>query len=898
MPTLSQNDILSCLKSLSVVRYVDVRVNILKGLEHFLQEMGQGLSVDRETGGWKVVLELISCVPLSMTDESRQLGWGSTPGLPPSVGDTRKEIETIDFPDVDCDTGKVLSLLPQYLWPKETLYDAFNCISLIVDEFMDAILLDMSLIQAVLESLSLFGSQHIDINTSLTAVEMIWKVADAALKAGVPREWKELANTSVKPETMSDLVQRKNHFVMDRMLSLLFVLSMDERPELRHCAINTLFSAMAANSQMLNVEQWQKIFETIIFPLFAKTGERSKIAMKSQEEAVAPELKKGVKISMHHSRDSAHKQWSETRVLTLRGMLRLLRTCTKFLLCEVWFHEIWTNSILICDQAILVAEYELEVAIAGVDVFFGMLSVISDFASDDELVVSSAEKVLAAAFQSSSSSPSRASLSGDSAASAAASFSLAPKELQVLEIVEKSRSKLWNLTFKAVQLCALHCYNNVELAIALCNKLDKLYQSNLSGAFRYNANNRLLLTILLSIARPVVKSEAGVQAPAGGKRGDDWTRRGQASELRRLIVSFFRKIKVSDVSSLELFLTALSEISFAHKEVVYSVPINSIATLVHSAEGKSVLSSSQHSGDADKSSLASEQIVFSAVSNELREELGQILFVLLDLLEAGALPAEKRLTDNRNSKAESGGDRKEEGDCNISISLFQPTSGVSFSTVFSVIFRRYFFDICVSPLCQSMRPVVLDQQFLQSSGASVAVEAQAKFFYLLLADTKYFHSLASASEQSSLQALLEYHWNHLDQSNSERNADHISTLSLLSRLLTVQYPQLSKDLGGHEVEAEAVDEVPRWQFYRQTRVSCRVVFRTMQAFFTVLESNVNASTDCLQIILLVLFFHLSPRKTRARDSFTSASQEKETNFGKEVLEDVFSCASRMMRCGR
>jgi hypothetical protein len=64
------------------------------------------------------------------------------------------------------------------------------------------------------------------------------------------------------------------------MLNRLFELSMDTRPELRHCAINTLFSAMSANSLLLECQQWQRIFEKIIFPLFEKTGKRSLHAMK------------------------------------------------------------------------------------------------------------------------------------------------------------------------------------------------------------------------------------------------------------------------------------------------------------------------------------------------------------------------------------------------------------------------------------------------------------------------------------------------------------------------------------------------------------------------------------------------------------------------------------------
>jgi hypothetical protein len=40
---------------------------------------------------------------------------------------------------------------------------------------------------------------------------------------------------------------------------------------------------------------------------------------------VRHEVRPGVKLTMHHSRDTASKQWSETKVLALQGLARLLR---------------------------------------------------------------------------------------------------------------------------------------------------------------------------------------------------------------------------------------------------------------------------------------------------------------------------------------------------------------------------------------------------------------------------------------------------------------------------------------------------------------------------------------------------------------------------------------------
>ena len=73
------------------------------------------------------------------------------------------------------------------------------------------------------------------------------------------------------------------------------------------------------------------------------------------------ELKKGVKMAIHHSRDTAHKQWSETRSLALRGLSRVFKTCTKNLLLESWFSDTWTYSLLICKDVIQSASTEHEV---------------------------------------------------------------------------------------------------------------------------------------------------------------------------------------------------------------------------------------------------------------------------------------------------------------------------------------------------------------------------------------------------------------------------------------------------------------------------------------------------------------------------------------------------------
>jgi hypothetical protein len=836
MPTLSQNDILSCLKALSMVRYVDVRVNILRGLEHFIQELGQCLSAHRETGGWKVVLELISAVPLSMTDENVQNDWSKTRRDSYNYDSNKESIASLASAAISPETEEnltdetVLTLLPQFQWPKETLYDSFNCISLIVDEFLDLILMDSLLIQAVLESLSLFGSQRIDINTSLTAVEMIWKVADAALKAG-------LAKASSLQGTTTDLsggpVENSNNFVMDIMLNLLFDLSMDERPELRHCAINTLFSAMSANSLMLKVEQWQKIFETIIFPLFEKTGERSKNAMKQKEEAFIPEMKKGVKISIHHSRDTAHKQWSETRVLTLRGMLRLLKTCTRLLITEQWFHEIWIDSILVCDQAILVADFELEVALAGVEVFFGMLTVITDFSNDAEVDFS----LPPAPLKDNQKGPKSTAPPLSTTATAGPAFGLSGKQnkidLGTLELIERNKSKLWNITFAAVQQCALHCYSSIDLAISVSNKLLKLYSANRDKEFRYNENIRILLNIIISVSRPVIKpvslsspsseiSSSSATVMARSKKNDEWTRKGQQSELKRIIITLFKSIKISDVSSSELYFMAISEIIFACRKalIVPSSPPSS------SSASSSSASAANPTGITEKSTSSSSNseglLVFSVVPMDLREELTTLLMNILSSSSSNNNPLQASLLKASSKNEEDGESSPSELAnkqlCQISQSLLQPASP-TYNQILMIIIKRYFFDIVIPVFMKKLLKIRYESTQQQQN--DVTEESNKipfiKFYYFLLKESKYFVSTLSFLNMNNLNNLLETYWDHfqssftpkkLEKSDSgddinlqaaiaaaaaEREEQEENHLMILEKLLFQLFPQMKND---------------------------------------------------------------------------------------------------------
>jgi hypothetical protein len=114
----------------------------------------------------------------------------------------------------------------------------FRCLKLIVDDFLeDAATAARS---TLLDCCSIFGSSRQDLNTSLTAIGLLWTIAD----------------------------QDSGSESVERALSKLVLLSADPRPELRNCAVNTLFSCIVGRGHAFTEVQWESCICTTIFDVY------------------------------------------------------------------------------------------------------------------------------------------------------------------------------------------------------------------------------------------------------------------------------------------------------------------------------------------------------------------------------------------------------------------------------------------------------------------------------------------------------------------------------------------------------------------------------------------------------------------------------------------------------
>ena len=513
--TLSQNDILAASKVLAGIRFDDVRAGVMQGLLTLLQGGGDALSQD----GWSSVLALISVAPASL--------------LPSLLSSSSAATSTASLTTADA-AEDAAAFSEASKWPVAAVAAAFDCMKLVLDEYLASI--ELGSMSQVITCLSLFSSQLLDVNISLTSLELLWKVYDTTMRG---------RGSGSDSEGHED---KQKQQIFNITTTQLLGLALDTRPEIRHCAMNTLFAAltMTANASLTTGEQWQQIFNDVIFPLFARAGERSTQAIASKEEANAPELKRGKKMVLHHSRDTAHKQWSQTRVLALRGLARVVKTCAVQLIQEDWFRTTWATALQLCKKAVEGAAVDQEVALASFEVMFSMLNIMS-------------EKSFAAAVASSCSS------SGSSGGSQPSGEGGGEKHKN--SVVQTCRTEMWGLTWTAVKDASKIPHECPDVALAVCQGLLSIYEDDASGEFEFasKAHLRDVCDCLVTLSRPrLLLCGEGSQQKSSGVVD---------MQLYRLLVGFLKVLQPRDAEAVSIVGSAVVELCFANQYVQLTCPL-------------------------------------------------------------------------------------------------------------------------------------------------------------------------------------------------------------------------------------------------------------------------------------------------------------------------------------
>ncbi|XP_037306356.2 protein MON2 homolog isoform X1 [Pungitius pungitius] len=325
-PPLAQNQrlqllLLNPLKELSNVLHADIRQKQLESVLQILQSQGDGLGP-----GWPLVLGVIGAI---RNDQGESL-----------------------------------------------IRTAFQCLQLVVTDFLPT--MPCGCLQVVVDVAGSFGLQNQELNISLTSIGLLWNISDYFFQRGeaiiqeLEREEEVLEKQAQeKGETLNRPFHPAPPF--DCLWLCLYAklgeLCVDPRPAVRKSAGQTLFSTIAAHGTLLQQPTWHIVVWKVLFQLLACVRTSSTTADKEKIESG------GGNILIHHSRDTAEKQWAETWVLTLAGVARIFNT-RRYLLQQLGdFFEAWEVLLNHIQSAAL--SKNNEVSLAALKSFQEILQIVT-----------------------------------------------------------------------------------------------------------------------------------------------------------------------------------------------------------------------------------------------------------------------------------------------------------------------------------------------------------------------------------------------------------------------------------------------------------------------------------------------------------------------------------------
>ena len=292
--------------------------------------------------------------------------------------------------------------------PSGLIKVAFASLQLICTDFLS--LLSPDCLRQCIATLGAFGMQNEDVNISLTAIGLLWNLSDFiqtkrlhSTKSVTPKKTdsdqdyednnsddNEDNENDVQSSIEDDNTPIEKHWLnIDQPLStekesttlsilwMLLLLQLshictDPRPEVRNGANQTLFRTIMMNGSVLNQHLWSACIWEVLFPLLdaIKMSAIRAIRMMQQQEQEAKSLSSSSKdqdrdasgFMLHHSRDTADKQWDETKVLVLTGLSNIFRDFLTKLYVLPKFERAWSLLLAHLEDSCLRSSQEVSLA--------------------------------------------------------------------------------------------------------------------------------------------------------------------------------------------------------------------------------------------------------------------------------------------------------------------------------------------------------------------------------------------------------------------------------------------------------------------------------------------------------------------------------------------------------
>ncbi|KAI8636873.1 hypothetical protein BD408DRAFT_396694 [Parasitella parasitica] len=376
----------------------------LETLNNLLQTSGHSF-----TCGWGLILDMLRHVAVCAIgppsaaaldigyqnnddDESTVRGDQPTPITSP-------EIKTSERTSIDTTASSIMnSSIMAAAGPKSAtglIKVAFSSLQLICTDFLS--LLSPDCLRQCIATLGSFGMQSDDLNISLTAVGLLWNLSDFIQTRRIDLG-KESTNQEerIDKESMNiDLALSDKDDSNPKTYSTLWMLLLlqlshtciDWRPEVRNGANQTLFRTITMNGHVLGPYLWNACIWEVLFPLLDSIKMSSIRASKiSLSKASSPSAndRDSSGFMLHHSRDTADKQWDETKVLILTGISSIFQDFLQDLYGSEHFERAFTLLLAHLEDSCLRSSQE--VSLASIKSFKTIVTINPEFKESAKLI--------------------------------------------------------------------------------------------------------------------------------------------------------------------------------------------------------------------------------------------------------------------------------------------------------------------------------------------------------------------------------------------------------------------------------------------------------------------------------------------------------------------------------
>ncbi|XP_026734031.1 protein MON2 homolog isoform X2 [Trichoplusia ni] len=215
---------------------------------------------------------------------------------------------------------------------EQLIRSAFQCAQVVAGDLLGCA--GPRCLRQVLAAAAAFATQTKELNISLTAVGLMWNISDYLYHNRDKLVLALASDAAVCPEV-------PNHAELpplDKLWMCLYIrlseLCTEARAPVRRAASQTLFSCIGAHGTLLSKPAWRALL-AVLFPMLEEVQKQSNIASSEKVDT-------GEHILIHHTRNTAQKQWAETQVLTLSGVSRVFHSRFQLLTTVGDFNRSWT----------------------------------------------------------------------------------------------------------------------------------------------------------------------------------------------------------------------------------------------------------------------------------------------------------------------------------------------------------------------------------------------------------------------------------------------------------------------------------------------------------------------------------------------------------------------------